>query len=1159
MTSKLRKNLDNRDKLVDGLHEEMIGPTKDFSNAKLLTEETVCSDEKNSFYYWNFDNKKEEVFIGQPQRQYNSGILYPLDVAVSDEEIQESTELEERNSTFHSENMESEEDTEDEVAEEDVKRIENPYLPSSMGITFAVLPEEKSISIKFSCGGYDNRLINKSIQIKNSKNWWFRKSLEKIVSFDLATEHSKQQFNLIDSRGQIFHELQLRLDATVRKITLPATSQQLKIITITATNITSVIDIKETQNIMFQCQLTADGLQSGFQPYPSAESLEADIEDEDKKFDLLYSKESNYGFGQTCATTWKTNLNGTVTTISSTFLPEYEIKTMTPDIVIEGNKVELSPAKLAGVRNIEELRQEFEPLISGYKNWLDNIKMTTISKYYQKVYDENIKAIEECVQRIECGLNILAESQTAFDIFRLTNLAMLMQMTNGKEKRELMSDGKAISFDKPFNDVFAELDYSTVDTLAASVRKITSTAKANEPWIAYKWRAFQIAFLLMSIESIVNKDSKNRKMADLLWFPTGGGKTEAYLGVIAFSMMYRRVINPMDSGTDVIMRYTLRLLTTDQFQRAARLVCSLEYLRQHLGNKMGETEFSLGMWVGGTTTPNTVDQAKTRYAHILKGKATIFPITSCPWCGAGMVVKDENYYGYRFERGIIVHCPDKDCQFHNRIPIYFVDEQLYDVQPTFLIGTIDKFVQLTWKPEARAFFGIDKNGERQFTPPNIIIQDELHLISGPLGTLTGMYECLIDELCTDYRKTEPVKVKIICATATIKAFQSQIKALFNRSQTALFPPSGIDIDDNFFSTVETDEAGQAKPGRKYIGIHPFTQGRLQTEVQTTSRLMETVASFPEDDRDPFWTILSFYNTINDIGRGISLTQQDIPSYIKEFYKRHNINENKRFISPDKVKELTSRLDSGKVGAAIDEMKEPYKITDNRALDLVLASNIIEVGIDIDRLSLMTINGQPKSTAQYIQVSGRVGRRTWDRPGLIVTEYNPNNSNDKSHYEHFIEYHQRLYGQVEESSVTPFSRFAIERGLPAVIVGYLRQSFNLKTLGTAPDDEEIETNKNRINRFLSGIKNRAEGIDNTEIDFLMSTARSVLKDLVDNDYGAWEYKSGKNEIMGFMVPMTKNREDIPENVRPIIFSMRSVDKTSKLKVTSLEIVESDDFF
>lgn len=437
----------------------------------------------------------------------------------------------------------------------------------------------------------------------------------------------------------------------------------------------------------------------------------------------------------------------------------------------------------------------------------------------------------------------------------------------------------------------------------------------------------------------------------------------------------------------------------------------------------------------------------------------------------------------------------------------------------------------------------------------MIIQDELHLISGPLGSLTGMYETLIEELTYDYRSES--KPKILGATATIKAFNTQIKALFGREKSFIFPPSGISMDDNFFSNVILNEDGTYFPGRKYIGIYPITQGKLQTQVQTFSKLLMTVNNLPIESKNSFWTILSFYNTIKDIGKANSLVDQDIPYTINYNYDKSNIPlDSRRYINREKVKELTSRMNNNEIAGALQELKTDYTITKNEAIDLALASNIIEVGVDIDRLSLMTIVGQPKTTSQYIQVSGRIGRKVDENPGLVIVLYNKGNSTDKSHYEHFNEYHQQLYANVEETSITPFSYFSIERGLPAVLIGFLRQIFDYKKLGIAPNAEFINDNLNKIEDFVEKrIVKKMKLVDTTEKETLQTVYEKVLDNLTGIDYESWESKFNQS---GYMVQLNEDTV-VQEDQSTIITSMRNVDATSRLKVKNKRKHNYKNFF
>lgn len=1169
----LEENLKNRERIIQGLKEELIGPTVNYTNAIDVAEITSTGKNESKFYYYKYCEKNEEVHLGQPQRHYSAGLLYPVKLSMRSidiDEMESSIEFETESTNIPSDESDTSEEMESEKDDTTETVSENNYLPSTMGITFAIKPDEPELLIRFDCGYYEKNIIEIPNRGSNN-NWWFRKSLhvEQLIDLRNFSKNKLQEFilELKNESNEPISDLRLKLNAFVRDIKLKSTGEIIKIVTISATNITENTDKNNDSNIMFQSELSATIADSTFLPYPSGAEWEANISEEDKKFDLLYYGEKNYGFGQNCATTWKES-EGEVHEILSTFLPEYEIKTMTPDIVVNGKKIEITHASLAAAENYEELEILLKPLIIGYKSWYEELSTSKIPSYYADVFKQNLGEIKRAIERIERGLNLLKENKV-FECFRLVNLAMLMQMTMGKKSRLITVNKNGFKqFSEELTDPFKDYDYESMNNLAQSIKKTLKESSDRSKFLTrYKWRGFQIAFLLMTIESFVDKESVDRENVDLIWFPTGGGKTEAYLGAAAFSILFRRLTDPSDQGTDVIMRYTLRLLTADQFQRSARLICALDFLRNKFKDDLGEQEISLGMWVGSTTSPNTISSANTQLKSILRDEKTnLFPVKSCPWCGASMDYHkpSRQYFGYRQENGnLLTFCPDESCAFHSGLPIYFVDEQLYNQAPTFLIGTIDKFVQLTWNPNARSFFGINDLGQREFTPPNLIIQDELHLISGPLGTLSGIYESLIEDLCTDERFEEPILPKIICATATIKAYKEQIGALFARENASLFPPSGKDINDNYFSTIQKNDRNENVPGRKYVGFYPFTQGKLQTEVQVLASLLISGQEIPEELRDPYWTILSFYNSINDIGKGLTLMNQDVLNTMDNFYKVRNIGKPKRReIKSDHVMELSSRLNNGtQVVSALEAMKKTYNKDDNHALDVVLSSNIIEVGVDIDRLSLMTIVGQPKTTAQYIQVSGRVGRKVEERPGLIVTEYNPTNSNDKSHYEHFIEFHQRLYGQVEESSVTPFSQFAIKRGLPAVIIGFLRQKFDKSILGEAPDGDYIEQIKPEIQKFLNKLLNRMNRVDNSESKLFKKEANSLLFALINGEsYSSWEYNvKGKKANAGFMAPMTKDIKDIPESVKPIIFSMRSVDAVAKLSVTNLNPEEELDFF
>ncbi len=391
-----------------------------------------------------------------------------------------------------------------------------------------------------------------------------------------------------------------------------------------------------------------------------------------------------------------------------------------------------------------------------------------------------------------------------------------------------------------------------------------------------------------------------------------------------------------------------------------------------------------------------------------------------------------------------------------------------------VIGTVDKFAMLAWRPEARSIFGLDRDGSHESSPPGLIIQDELHLISGPLGSMVGLYETLIEELCTDHRGDSPVRPKIISSTATIRRYAQQIEALYARNRINLFPPPGLDADDSFFARYARRPDGSLQPGRIYLGVHAPGLGSLQTvQVRALTALIQAPVPMSNEERDPWWTLMLFFNSLRELGGALSLFQSDIPDYLRVVRNRFGL-ESREIRRLYNILELTSRLQSDEVPEAISALETPCTSSTGRPVDVCLASNIIEVGIDIDRLSLMAVVGQPKTTSQYIQVTGRIGRKWWERPGIVVTLYSASKPRDRSHFEKFRSYHERLYAQVEPTSVTPFSPPALDRALHAVMASHVRQTGN-QEIAESPYPYPARL----LNRFRKVLIDRVRMIDSME--------------------------------------------------------------------------------
>ena len=670
------------------------------------------------------------------------------------------------------------------------------------------------------------------------------------------------------------------------------------------------------------------------------------------------------------------------------------------------------------------------------------------------------------------GLEYLMKDEKARKAFMLSNHAVLLQQicTQG-EVRTASYDGRQqrIAFSEGYRD----------------------PSGLEPPPGRGSWRAFQVAFLLMAAQSAADGNAPDRGTVELIWFPTGGGKTEAYLGLAAFSIFMRRLAGPEDIGVQVLMRYTLRLLTAQQFQRASGLICAMEYLRRKSPQELGSNSFSIGIWLGGTTSPNRRQDAirnlgvlnrNPRYAE------NPFILTTCPWCKAQ--IGPIEYSGRRprnspavlgYERQgntVVFKCSDKiNCEFKTGLPIYVIDEDIYDSRPDLVIGTVDKFAMLSWRPEARALFGVGKTGDQEFSPPGLIIQDELHLISGPLGSMVGLYEALIEELCTDRRHGLPVPPKIVSSTATIRRYADQIKALYAREDVTLFPPPGLDAGDSFFARFARRDDGSLDRGRKFVGVHAPGLGSMQTvQVRSFCSLLQTPVSMSPENQDPWWTLMVFFNSLRELGTTLSLFQSDIQDYFRVLGNRTG----KQFSALRQlrdIQELTGRLRSSEVPRAISNLEIGCTSSSGKSpVDVCLASNIIEVGIDIDRLAIMAVVGQPKTTSQYIQVTGRVGRRWWERPGLVITLYGASKPRDRSHFEQFRTYHSRLYAQVEPTSVTPFSPPVLDRALHAIMSGYVRQRGDeSQSHSPYPYPEDL------IDSIRDVIRRRIEAVDKEEVN------------------------------------------------------------------------------
>jgi hypothetical protein len=1050
-------HITNRDQIIQFLREELVGPSPQGKPIDCSKEIDFSSDQ--DFYSpWKQENGEEILQRDPPVMRYGVGVLYPFAKQNSDDD----SEITSDEDTQIDENAPAEELISEEANEalEEIKEgipnsnetesddfdlsSANDYKPSSMGVSFlAEFPEGSQLLVKAWGGFYRSKIVKVT---GSQRTWWLRKPIEFTVEFEGDT--------LCQQKGKKITKTQKidGLDLSVEVFSRPDPDKRprVSLLTVCLVNRSSG---DSNQNSLFQAGFEATIVSpwgdAHILPYPGQRLSGSKYDKEEQSLALLYRQMKTYGVGHGCAADWdreptldRVKLDRVKTVIAES-LPSFETPSITPEIKREdGSLLEVPMATLAGLVKGDDGFAALGEVADRYESWIGQKRneIANLESQYRDAAEGHLDECERAAQRMRNGLNYLQSDNRAKKAFQLANHAILLQQISSRgQLRKANYDNK----DNRWN--FSQ-PYQAPDSLQPGPNR-------------GKWRAFQVAFLLMSVESTAEGNLPERETVELIWFPTGGGKTEAYLGLSAFGLFMRRLKNSADIGVHVLMRYTLRLLTAQQFQRASALLCAMEYIRRQQPGELGTEPFSIGIWLGGSTTPNSRDDAKKKLGKLRKEKNSENPfiIDKCPWCNAQMgKVESKKVLGYEQNAGTVgFKCSDSACEFHNSLPIYVIDEDIYEHRPSLVIGTVDKFAQLAWKPEARALFGIDASGQRQNSPPGLIIQDELHLISGPLGSVVGLYETVIEELCTDRRGPEAIKPKIVCSTATIRRYAEQVKALYGREDVVLFPAPGIDASNSFFSRYARNEDGSLQRGRIYLGVNAPGLGSLLTaQVRTSAALLQAPVSLTDQERDPWWSLLMFFNSLKDLGYSLSLFQSDVPDYLKVIKNRLRLDW-KKLRSLREILELTGRIRSDEVPEAIAKLEAKCDDPNNKyPVDVCLASNIIEVGVDIDRLSLMTVVSQPKTTSQYIQVTGRVGRRWWERPGLIVTLYSPSKPRDRSHFEKFRSYHERLYAQVEPTSVTPFSPPVLDRALHAIMVAYVRQAGDsqmVKTPYPYPED------------------------------------------------------------------------------------------------------------
>ena len=1091
-----------RQRLVDAIRLDLVGPDAD-------------------------DDYANEVLDDAPGRLYLTGFLVPSALAA-----------EER----------ADDDADDELgaagqagADDDDPPESRParkvWFPSSLGVSVLVGKDTKTLSVRACWGAYaplpdmgqdavddesDGKKKKKKGRRRRAGQPWRRtqQSHDVEVSIDVdkdnvAFDVGSEGMQVVISARRFEHAVETGLEEGTIAVSVFLVNNQ-----------RPAGDAEKDASTAFQAGLVARSAE-GFVARPD---LRTRSEDEDERIaDLQYRDAVEFAAGHNVATRATTIARAGKAPrcheVRTTWVPSYEVD-RTENGELDEPTLDLTMEGLAAATNADELRARLEALPAAYAKWIEKQHAERLRFVDQRrqVAEELVADARRVLDRMHDGLKALDDKQV-FRSFILANKAMAMQ---ARQRR---------SIDDPQ----------------------TAPAAQAPP----RWRLFQIAFLLINLRGQQTPTDPSRGTVDLIFFPTGGGKTEAYLLLAAFTLVLRRLQRPgiSSAGVAVLMRYTLRLLTLDHLSRAATLICALELVRTSLLDEKGQPQlgpwpFEIGLWVGRAATPNRMGKkgdkdefsARSRVMRFQSdpehGEAPI-PLRDCPWCGSKLTDKSFTLQPTADDPTslsiICVKGRDRGCAFlrERPLPIVAVDDAIYRRLPAMVIATVDKFAALPWTGETGALFGrvsryvatgpdagfygaasgpsgssmqnlphatdAGPRGPFALLPPDLIIQDELHLISGPLGTMVGLYETAIEELCARriVGVEKPVLPKIVASTATVRRASDQIRGLFNRKSVQVFPPPGKDLSDSFFARTIPSTT---KAGRLYIGLQAPGRNAKVLLLRTYLALLAAAekawldgggAEAANNVADAYMTLLGYFGSLRELGGARRIIEDEVSTRLHGYGARKRVGETRglfvaRSIAAE-VPELTSREPTDKVAETKRRLGLVH--TEKQHVDVALATNMISVGLDIARLGLMVVLGQPKSSAEYIQATSRVGRHP-ERPGLVVTLYNAWRPRDRSHYERFEAWHASFYRTVEATSVTPFSPRAIDRGLAAVVVALARQGFTPMTPARSALDADKNSAALAFVRDVIADRAASSASDGTNTEELRQSLKAKVQDLID---------------------------------------------------------------
>lgn len=1036
--------------------------------------------------------------------------------------------------------------------------------------------------------------------------------------------------------------------------------ENLEILTVSLINKATVNSFREQKRVsecLFEIYIEAASINHTLEELDDNSVLDT-LDEKDVNLKLLYRNYRKYAIGHGVSVNWEQGEK--VRRVWTEVIPVVKVDGVELDREelrqndILYMKALASEAHL-GLFSWTQRKAKLLEFVSSYTSWIER-KQTELGserEMHALLRSQGEKNLNECIKlrdRMLSGIKTLDSNLNARTAFEDANEAMFLQRVLADFSKHRQAEERILCDNDSFDDAlpdFRAIPHDAFEKVIWQNGGLVTNNSTTQGISLAKWRPFQLAFLLSQVDGVINPEHVDRDTVDLIWFPTGGGKTEAYLGLIAFTIFWRRLKHPNEygAGVSVIMRYTLRLLNKQQFERASILICAAELIRQSR-SCYGATRITNGIWVGGSMTPNTNDiqvKAYSKYkqkidsgGYLDDSEQLTPPLLSCPCCGNRLVRetmqgKLKGRWGYfrrtnnrNQETGpFIIACTNTKCAFFTTqrafnpiktLPVYEVDEEIYRIRPSLLFATADKMVSLAWRPNASQLFNLESGttgAQRVFASPDLVLQDELHLISSALGTIYGVFEFVIDRLCAE----QGGKPKVVGATATVRDPSVQCERLYGRKGFMQFPPPGIDADDAFYALKKFNDDN----ARMYVGFMPSGITSSTALIRLTSVLLERtpLISCENFALDGYYSLVVYFNALKELGKFRTFLTDDIAAYrrilstyfntIVKNYDHSRLSELSSDMTSDLITKSLDKLEKTtlpknsnlssplkdflysigirnlkdfqiasyrarfitnrdffqkynltfKNGNTPDVHKENYDtalkflksagLEENDPAHIVPATSMISVGVDIGRLNTMIVNGQPKTTSEYIQASSRVGRR---QPGIVFTFLAPTKNRDRSHYELFKDYHQAYYKYVESSSVTPAAEQALEKMVPTVFVSLLKS--------LCPNPTSRQELFNLIDGFASEFSSRFSA-NNQVLETVMRIAtdfKNALSQLEGNRYFAgfgdfYVYYNGQtspttaNHFKVYNCPATLSHL-LPRHI-PTVTTLRNVEHNSKVEV------------